>query len=374
VETAKQIREIRSDEKIPLRIAFHPLGNWLIAGCHEGSLKLWDLGKGHLKWIQKSAHSGEVEEVAFHPKGDRLFSIGRDGTLHIWETESGLEILSHPAHPLGGSALAISPDGNTLVTAGMNSTFRLWMTKQEEANTPEGYEQATAAQKSLEPYLIDNFIYPDPDDWKKLWDKVEIPVVIPGTVRANISILPARNGKIHITADRLEPGDGDALATIAYKDSLNHPTRYANGRLRATFIPEKDKGCSVFLCMRRNPDENTCYAFLVNTETGTAQIHAVSRSPDGGTRDSAFAPVNDKRMLHTGEPGWGICTEAVCVGTRIEFKWWLKGEPEPAEPGIIGSDDSFDQGRFSLGFYRMPWTSEPISGVIEDVYFIPESP
>ncbi|MEU8271061.1 hypothetical protein AB0B89_28360 [Sphaerisporangium sp. NPDC049002] len=61
-------------------IAFHPDGEMVATGCHDGTLRLWDLATGELLGAPLAGHHGGIEALAFHPDGNLPASSGVDWT------------------------------------------------------------------------------------------------------------------------------------------------------------------------------------------------------------------------------------------------------------------------------------------------------
>jgi len=118
------------DEPVPdhtvRRIALAP-ANQLLAGALDGSLRLWEVGSGRLRWMQETAHSYEgVTGLA--AIGDTAISAGWDGLLKAWHLEDGRELwqLKHES-PI--QTIATSDDGAWLAVGFEDGSAALYLLK-----------------------------------------------------------------------------------------------------------------------------------------------------------------------------------------------------------------------------------------------------
>ena len=108
-------------------VAFSPDGQLLAGGSGDGSVRVWDVKTGELRWTRpgREAHEGGVSSVVFSPDGRFLVSGGTDWGAEVWGAKggSGWDGISHRG-PI--SSIAFSPDGKTLISGSGNGTVRLW--------------------------------------------------------------------------------------------------------------------------------------------------------------------------------------------------------------------------------------------------------
>ncbi len=64
-------------------MAFHPHGTYLLSSSNDGTLKRWDLRKGHILYTLMG-HSGATSAGTFSPGGDYFCSGGKDSQVMIW--------------------------------------------------------------------------------------------------------------------------------------------------------------------------------------------------------------------------------------------------------------------------------------------------
>ncbi|KAF9222847.1 WD40 repeat-like protein [Gyrodon lividus] len=104
-------------------LAWTPNGQHLIAGCKDGSIKIFDPSTGSLlaRW---NGHSTVVRSITVSPNGKFIASGSWDGTARLWDTTTRHQIgpaLPHDDHVV---SVAISPDGNHLVSGGRDQKVR----------------------------------------------------------------------------------------------------------------------------------------------------------------------------------------------------------------------------------------------------------
>lgn len=111
-----------------------------LAGCADGSLRLWDVAVGRLL-TRIDAHATAVRSWAATPDASAALSGADEGEICLWDLAAGKlrSKLQRPAAPLSGrvTRLAISPDGSlgfsasgfsaeALATPGYHDTLTLW--------------------------------------------------------------------------------------------------------------------------------------------------------------------------------------------------------------------------------------------------------
>jgi WD40 repeat protein len=84
LRTGAEIRAFGGKHVAANTALFSPDGKMLIAGKHDGTLRVWDVDSGTVL-VDFPAHPSHVTALAFSPDGKRLASGARDAGLLIWD-------------------------------------------------------------------------------------------------------------------------------------------------------------------------------------------------------------------------------------------------------------------------------------------------
>jgi WD40 repeat protein len=123
-------------------VAFNSAGTQLATGCHDGSVRIWDIAKGMvLKEIKAHAitvptpQPAAVYCLAWTSDGKQVISGGLDGSAKLWDATAGTLVKEFKAYnekdsPKGHReavfCVALSPDGKTLATGSSDHSVKLW--------------------------------------------------------------------------------------------------------------------------------------------------------------------------------------------------------------------------------------------------------
>ncbi|HYV34888.1 MAG TPA: hypothetical protein VE988_04235 [Gemmataceae bacterium] len=119
--------------KSPVRsVACSPKGAWLLVGCADGSITLWDLTQpDQAVKVITDQHRGPVTALAFSPDGDYFASGGEDNSIVMWSADGEKMYAFDADHgvnePHQGTitSLNFTPQC-TLVSAARDNTLRVW--------------------------------------------------------------------------------------------------------------------------------------------------------------------------------------------------------------------------------------------------------
>ncbi|KAF9222777.1 WD40 repeat-like protein [Gyrodon lividus] len=100
----------------------------LIAGCSDGSIKLFDSSTG-ITLEEWTAHTASVHTTTFSRNGKFIASCSLDHTVRLWDTTTRQKIGPSLQHDDLVLSVAISPDGSHLVSGGRDKKVRIWSLK-----------------------------------------------------------------------------------------------------------------------------------------------------------------------------------------------------------------------------------------------------
>ncbi|KIJ13059.1 hypothetical protein PAXINDRAFT_81843 [Paxillus involutus ATCC 200175] len=136
-------------------LAWTPNGQQLIAGCFDGSIKLFDAstatttGSLIAEW---KGHTNVIYSIAVSRNGKFLASGSDDNTVRLWDTATQQQIgpngLQHDGYV---TSVAISPDGCHLASGGSDEKVRIWslqhiFAKSLDGNTPKNAVRSICLQ------------------------------------------------------------------------------------------------------------------------------------------------------------------------------------------------------------------------------------
>lgn len=127
-------RSLEGHNSYVYSVAFSHDSRFLVSGCEDWHVRLFDVETGELLWAKKG-HTDAVYSVAFSPDGKSVVSGGYDKAVNLWDAETG-ELQRGPDRALDGigrvTSVAFSPDGLSVAFASLDDMVRLWdLTKRE---------------------------------------------------------------------------------------------------------------------------------------------------------------------------------------------------------------------------------------------------
>ncbi|QRW00934.1 hypothetical protein RhiJN_28952 [Ceratobasidium sp. AG-Ba] len=110
-------------------VAISPDGEWIVSGCEDGKVYIWNLATGEAVCAALEGHSRCVTCITFSPDGRQIVSGSEDCTLRIWDAQNGEMVLG----PLNGhlspiTCVAYSPNSHLIASGSARSeaTIRIW--------------------------------------------------------------------------------------------------------------------------------------------------------------------------------------------------------------------------------------------------------
>jgi WD40 repeat protein len=127
-ESEALVRALPADNQWAFGCAIDAAGSLAASVGADGVVKLWDLGRGELRFELPQPH-GIATGCAVSPDGTLVCATSADGTARIWDTEDGTERATLQGHRDSANACALGPDGRLLVSVGSDGTLRFWNTE-----------------------------------------------------------------------------------------------------------------------------------------------------------------------------------------------------------------------------------------------------
>jgi WD40 repeat protein len=120
-----RIEVLGSDRPGPIRtLAFSADGRILAAGTEEGTISVWETGKGRLI-ARMIGHTGKVRALAFAPDG-RMVAGGDHRSIRLWEVATGRERCLFRPDNGAVSSLCFGSRGAILASGSEDTTVLLW--------------------------------------------------------------------------------------------------------------------------------------------------------------------------------------------------------------------------------------------------------
>ncbi|MGE3109015.1 MAG: GC-type dockerin domain-anchored protein [Phycisphaerales bacterium] len=168
------------------------------------------------------------------------------------------------------------------------------------------------------------------------------------------------DGRYTITSVNLPPLPVFVGAGTLVQDSINNPSLYTNGTVRAT-IRLNNSSTNAFLAMRTTPQATVGYNFFLNNVQNAIGIDDLSTPAP----NIAIAPFQL-------DDGVDYRVEAKALGDDLSIKVWKTTDAEPDQPQVI-VNDSNARADGNVGFVVYNQTNTPggLSGAFDDFTFTP---
>jgi cleavage stimulation factor subunit 1 len=130
MSTVKRAHNVLQDTHNVRCIAFHPCGDYLLAGADHAVLRLFDIASGqcYINPRSQGNHLGPINQVAYSHDGKMFASASKDGSVKLWDGVS-----SNCVHTItnahGGtevSSVQFSRNFKYFLTGGKDSIARVW--------------------------------------------------------------------------------------------------------------------------------------------------------------------------------------------------------------------------------------------------------
>ncbi|OQV18330.1 Transcription initiation factor TFIID subunit 5 [Hypsibius exemplaris] len=105
--------------------SFSPDRRFLLAGCGDGSIRLWSLWLW-TNLVNYKCHMYPVSDVEFSPLGHYFASCGTDRVGRLWSTESITPLRLFIGHNDDLTKIHFHPNSNYVATASADRTVRMW--------------------------------------------------------------------------------------------------------------------------------------------------------------------------------------------------------------------------------------------------------
>jgi WD40 repeat protein len=122
---ADLLMTVQGHDKVITGVAFSPLGDRLVSGSWDGTVKMWNTTNGnqqetlarHQDWVERVAWSGDGRLIAYSVRNEASW---------LWDVEENRHRAALRGHSTFVRGLLFTPDNRHLVSAGEDGTMRVW--------------------------------------------------------------------------------------------------------------------------------------------------------------------------------------------------------------------------------------------------------
>ena len=126
-------------------VAFSPDGKYVVSGCSDTTLRIWEVESGQEMHILEG-HIDGVRSVAFSPDGKYVVSGSYDTTVRIWDVATETETKNLKGHTDWINSVAFSPDGINVASGSLDKTGRIWEVESgQEMHILEGHSSSVTS-------------------------------------------------------------------------------------------------------------------------------------------------------------------------------------------------------------------------------------
>jgi len=113
-------------------LKFTPDGKYLISGCYDRSIKMWDVATGS-EIRTFSGHIDCVSSIDISADGKYLVSAANKDNLKLWDLYTGKELMNFTGHVFDVKCVVFSPDGKRIASAAWDQSACIWDVKTGKA-------------------------------------------------------------------------------------------------------------------------------------------------------------------------------------------------------------------------------------------------
>jgi WD40 repeat protein len=121
VKSGQELREYRGATGQLRAVAFSPDGLQALSGSEDGSVRLWDLGKGQKQNPRAFVGLSDKVEVAYAPDGTKVAASSVDGKVIVWDVQTQRKVQRWEM-PGAVYGIAFAADSRHLLTANGDGT------------------------------------------------------------------------------------------------------------------------------------------------------------------------------------------------------------------------------------------------------------